>query len=67
MKASISNIQYAAVDSGLSWNMERKPQEHVSLFHEEWLKKCWMRDCIELQKLVEQRLATTMCEDLGSL
>lgn len=38
-------------------NMDSKPQEHAYFFQKNQWKKCFMKDCIEFQKVMEQRLA----------
>lgn len=47
---------------------ETKLQQHkCSLTSGCQFVKCWIRDCIDLQKLVEQRLAQTWQQDFSPL
>lgn len=50
----------------LYWNMERKPQQHTILYQKDSVR-IRVRDCIDIQKLAEQKLAWTWPHDFNSL
>lgn len=56
----------AGVDVSLSQKIDNKNPRNM-LLQEDWSKKCWMRDCTELQKLVEQRLARNWSHGFSSI
>lgn len=56
----------AGADVSLSQKIDSKNPRNM-LLQEDWSKKCWMRDCTELQKLVEQRLARNWSHGFSSI
>lgn len=65
MRFELSKVS-AGADVSLSQKIDSKNPRNM-LLREDWSKKCWMRDCTELQKLVEQRLARNWSHGFSSI